>query len=162
MLVKHDNCSPTTTSSPLFDFILLGFYMYIDSTSRKQGDKARLLSPQMPKTRAQCLQFWYHMYGSSVGSLSVYKKTGNPTGPRIWTLSGDQGDEWLVAQVSVWSPIRPFQISFQGTVGRADKGDIAIDDISIVKGKCAYPGNCQYWSFVLFLNAFVLLFVWKT
>lgn len=130
--------------------------MYIDSTSRKQGDKARLLGPQMPKTPAQCLQFWYHMYGSSVGSLSVYKKTGNPTGPRIWTLSGDQGDEWLVAQVSVWSPIRPFQISFEGTVGRADKGDIAIDDIRIVNGKCAYPGNCQYCMVLKHLHLNVL------
>ena len=114
--------------------------MYIESTSRKRGDKARLLSPQMPKTRAQCVQFWFHMYGSTVGSLNLYKKTGNSVGPRIWSRSGNQGDEWLVAQVNVWSPIRPFRISYEGTVG-GNKGDIAIDDVQIFNGKCATPGE---------------------
>lgn len=115
--------------------------MYIESSSKRPGSKARLLSPRMPKTPAKCLQFWYHMYGSSVGSLSVYKKTGRPTGPRIWTLTGNQGNEWLVAQVSVWSSLRSFQISFEGTVGRGGKGDIAIDDVTIFNGKCASPGE---------------------
>ena len=118
--------------------------MYTESSSKTQGQKARLLSPQMPKTTAKCLQFWYHMYGSSIGSLSIYKKTGRGLGPRIWTISGNQGDEWLVAQVSVWSPLRPFQISFEGTVGNSGgRGDIAIDDVSIVNGQCASPGELK-------------------
>ena len=115
--------------------------MYIESTSRKQGDKARLLGPQMPKTRSQCLQFWYHMYGSSLGTLSLYKKTSSAVGPRIWTRSGNQGDEWLVAQVNVWSPLRSFRISFEGTVGKGNTGDIAIDDVAIFSGLCAAPGK---------------------
>lgn len=114
--------------------------MYIESTSRKRGDVARLLSPQMPRTRAKCVQFWYHMYGSTVGSLALYKKTGSTVGARIWSRSGNQGDEWLAAQVNVWSPIRAFRISYQGTVG-GNKGDIAIDDVEIFNGKCAAPGE---------------------
>ena len=115
--------------------------MYIESSSRTRGDRARLLSPQMPKTNAMCLQFWYHMNGSTVGSLAVYKLVTSTGGPRIWILSGNQGDEWLIAQVSVWSPRRAFRIAFQGTVGNGDKGDIAIDDVSVFKGTCARPGG---------------------
>ena len=115
--------------------------MYIETSSRRQGDKARLLSPQMPKTSAKCLQFWYHMYGSSIGSLTVYKKTTSGVGTQIWTLSGNQGDEWLVAQKSVYSPVRSFRLSFEGTVGSGNKGDIAIDDVVMFNGQCAYPGE---------------------
>ena len=114
--------------------------MYIESTSVQTGKKARLLSPQMAKTRAKCAQFWYHMYGSSVGTLALYKKTGSSVGRRIWSRSGNQGDEWLVAQVNVWSPVRAFRISFEGQVA-GNKGDIAIDDVEIFNGKCAAPGE---------------------
>lgn len=114
--------------------------MYIESTSRKRGDKARLITPQMPKTPAKCVQFWYHMYGSTVGSLALYKKTGSSVGVRIWSRSGNRGDEWLVAQVNVWSPVRPFRVVFEGTVA-GNKGDMAIDDVEIFQGKCAAPGE---------------------
>ena len=115
--------------------------MYIESTSKHPTDKARLFSPQMPKTPSKCVQFWYHMYGSSIGTLSLYKKTGQSNGPRIWTLKGDQGDEWLIAQVTVWSPLRPFRLTFEGTGGSGNKGDIAIDDVEIFNGRCAAPGG---------------------
>ena len=114
--------------------------MYVDSSSRKRGDLARLLSPQMPKTRSSCLEFWYHMYGSTVGTLTLYKKTGSSIGTRIWSRSGNRGDEWLVAQVNVWSPVRSFKISFQGTVG-GNTGDIAIDDVKMFSSRCAAPGK---------------------
>lgn len=114
--------------------------MYIDSSIAQSGKKARLLTPQMPKVSAKCLKFWYHMYGSTVGTLAVYKKTGSLVGIRIWRRSGDQGDEWLVAQVSVWSPVKPFRLSFEGQVA-GSTGDIAIDDVEIFAGKCPTPGE---------------------
>ena len=113
--------------------------MYIDASSRKRGDSARLLTPKMPTTRGKCLEFWYHMYGSAVGSLKLYKKTGSSVGVRIWSQSGNQGDEWLAARVSVWSPLRAFWLSFEGTVG-GSTGDIAIDDVQILGGSCPVPG----------------------
>lgn len=42
----------------------------------------------------------YHMYGSSMGALNVYH--GNPSsGTSIWTMEGDQGDQWNHASVIV-------------------------------------------------------------
>lgn len=113
--------------------------MYMDASSRKSGDKARLLTPVMLKTSGKCFEFWYHMFGSAVGSFNLYKKTGSSVGIRIWSQSGNQGDEWLAARVSVWSPSRTFRLSFEGTVA-GSTGDIAIDDIRIFDGRCAAPG----------------------
>ena len=55
-------------------FISSGHYMYIEATGRSRGDKAQLLSPRYPRTTGRCLQFWYHMHGADIGTLTVYKK----------------------------------------------------------------------------------------
>lgn len=124
--------------------------MYIDASSRKSGEYARLLTPVMPKTSAKCFEFWYHMFGSAVGSLKLRKRTGSSVGVRIWSRSGNQGDEWLAARVTVWSPFRTFRLSFEGTVG-GSTGDIAIDDVRIYDGRCAAPG----------MNIEILDGIWK-
>lgn len=125
--------------------------MYIDSSSQRNGYIARLLSPPMQRTRVKCLQFWYHMYGSTVGSLSVYKLVTPTRGPRIWRMSGNLGDEWLVAQVSVWSPLRSYNIAFQASVGNGGNGDIAIDDVVVFNGRCASPGELHVTVTVIIL-----------
>ena len=81
------------------------------------------------------------MYGSTVGSLSVYKLVTPTRGPQIWRMSGNLGDEWLVAQVSVWSPLRSYNIAFQARVGNGSNGDIAIDDVVVFNGRCTSPGE---------------------
>ena len=117
--------------------------MFIDASANKAGQKARLLSVQHPVTNSKCLEFWYHMHA---GTLNIYKKTGSAVGTRVWTESGDQGDEWLVARVGVWSPARPFWLSFEGVVGSAAgaKGYIAIDDVKFLNGNCPPPGECSW------------------
>ena len=77
--------------------------MFIEtSLPRKPGDKAQLLSPKYPATPGKCLQFWYHMYGSHIGTLNVRVKRlvqGKPTYFLQWSRSGDHGNRWRVAQV---------------------------------------------------------------
>ena len=47
--------------------------MYIETSyPRKQGQKARLLSPSYTDNSDICVQFWYHMYGDGIGTLNVY------------------------------------------------------------------------------------------
>ena len=45
-----------------------------------------------------CVKFYSHMYGSSVGYLSL--ESSNKTDPWL-TLYGDQGDQWVWHQVTV-------------------------------------------------------------
>ena len=49
--------------------------MYIEaSLPHRNGDKARLLSPRYTDRQDMCVQFYYHMYGSGIGTLNVYVK----------------------------------------------------------------------------------------
>ena len=49
--------------------------MYIEaSRPHRNGDKARLLSPRYTDRQDMCVQFYYHMYGSGIGTLNVYVK----------------------------------------------------------------------------------------
>ena len=41
---------------------------------RRRGDKARMVSPVVSTNDAFCLEFWYHMQGSHVGTLNVYRQ----------------------------------------------------------------------------------------
>jgi hypothetical protein len=58
-----------------------------------KGDKARLISEVIKRNPGGvCVNFWYHAYGQTVGSLNIYtrirdKLSFNP----VWTISGDQG-----------------------------------------------------------------------
>jgi hypothetical protein len=44
----------------------------------------------------RCLTFWYHMYGSDMGTLNVLVD-GNP----VWTKTGDQGNSWKMANITI-------------------------------------------------------------
>lgn len=59
----------------------------------------------------QCLEFWYFMYGSNVGTLNVQKTTGMLSILR-WSSTGGKGYEWYHAQVNVQSSgINPLQFN---------------------------------------------------
>uniref|UniRef100_A0A673H7P7 MAM domain-containing protein n=1 Tax=Sinocyclocheilus rhinocerous TaxID=307959 RepID=A0A673H7P7_9TELE len=131
---------------------LSGFYMYIEtSRPRKEGDTARLLSPTFsvaPKNPysissppAYCFSFYYHMYGKHIGTLNAFvKQKGQSTsdaGP-AWSLSGNQGDRWRQAKISI-HPTASFQVMFEGIRGPGIEGDIAIDDVTLEEGECPDP-----------------------
>ena len=82
--------------------ILLGNYAFIESSApRRRGDIAILQIYGSGKDR--CLFFAYHMWGTGVGSLSVYQQQLDWHIPPtvLWRRSGDQGNRWKEAQVSV-------------------------------------------------------------
>ena len=99
----------------LLIFLLLGFYMYIETTPRSYGDKARLLfsPPSSVIGTTSCLKFYYHMYGSAVNRLNVFN--GHTI---VFTKSGQQGNRWLYAKVT---------ISVQNTVSYVCKIENDID-----------------------------------
>ena len=90
---------------------LPGFYMYTESSSpQKKGDTARLIGPTQKATSGKCLQFYYHMFGANMGTLNVYLKRNGRLYSSIWTTSGNQGDRWRAAQVTLSSPT-DYQVS---------------------------------------------------
>ena len=57
----------------IYFFRPTGHYMYAEATGQSIGDRAIMLTPEFipaPIT-ATCWKFYYHMFGSTMGSLSV-------------------------------------------------------------------------------------------
>ena len=77
--------------------------MYIEtSLPRKQNDTAHFLSPYYPAApNGKCLNFWYHMSGSHIGTINVYINVGVKIGTKVWSETGDQGNFWLHARAPI-------------------------------------------------------------
>ena len=66
--------------------------MYTETSSpRSAGDNAKLqlVVPRSPGSSISCLTFYYHMDGSSMGTLNVFNGD-----TKIFTASGDHGYDW--------------------------------------------------------------------
>ncbi|XP_071534123.1 MAM and LDL-receptor class A domain-containing protein 1-like [Panulirus ornatus] len=118
-----------------------GAYAYVDSGfPRRPDDIARLESIEFQETdpnNPPCMRFYTFMSGSGVGTLRVILQDVVSRGKRIpWALSGNQGSEWVMAQLPL-SSNTPFKVVFEATIGKPRLGDIAIDDITIISGPCA-------------------------
>ena len=127
---------------------LEGHYAYIEASSpQSQGDIAQLETPQFKATMSTCLTFWYNMHGLTMGTLNVYTgvtSLGVKVPPaKIWSMTGDQGLEWIPAQVTIHSPV-DYSLIFEGVVGSGSMSDMAIDDISVANGECPGLGNCDF------------------
>ena len=73
-----------------------GNYMYIAAYPRNAGGNAKLYSPPMKFPVNTCLQFHYHMSGTTIGSLKV-----TLNGKTVFYASGDKGNVWYPASVNV-------------------------------------------------------------
>ncbi|XP_035827621.1 MAM and LDL-receptor class A domain-containing protein 1-like [Aplysia californica] len=123
-----------------------GYYVYIEaSTPQRPGDKARIVSPTYPGGGDQCLQFYYHMYGTAMGTLTVQARDANQPGQgsTIWSQNYDMGNYWLKGQAPL-KMTNPYQIIFEGVVGANYSSDIAIDDIQISPQPCPNPLSCDF------------------
>eukprot|EP00794_Sanderia_malayensis_P017044 gene17044-18759_t len=136
----------SVSTGPATDHTLqtnLGYYMYIETSApRRRGDKARFVSPTRQPTTGSCFIFWYHMYGSTIGSLTLYSQV-NGGRNQLWSKSGNQGNLWRVAQQTIRSTSN-YQLVFEGVAGSSYTGDIAVDDFRVMDGVCPSPGDCDF------------------
>ena len=122
-----------TTSSftgPSFDHTLssaLGYYMFIESSApRVPGDKARLYSEVFKPTRdTKCFNFYYNMNGADVGTLNVYLLVNQSrdvfsTEALVWSLQGDNGDQWGMGQFNITSRYTayPYQVGIYSKLSK--------------------------------------------
>uniref|UniRef100_A0A3Q1IHI7 Zonadhesin n=1 Tax=Anabas testudineus TaxID=64144 RepID=A0A3Q1IHI7_ANATE len=134
---RESGSSPTVMTGPSSDHTTgtgSGHYLYIEDSSVTHGDTARLISSGCSDSGPLCLQFWYHMYGSSdTMGLDVYLyQDGQADG--VWGKRNDQGNMWQLAQVDI-TATGVFQIIFEGQRSN-DQSDVAIDDVSLHYGQC--------------------------
>lgn len=88
--------------------------MYLEASSGRYGDNARLASPNL---QGQCtLRLFYHMFGQHVNSLNIYVRTTvDGQGTRVMNVSGQAGDNWLRLEVQLTAAgSKPFQVIIEG------------------------------------------------
>jgi hypothetical protein len=105
-----------------------GNYMYYETSGNPQSP-VTLTSEclDISALAAPALRFYYHMYGSSIGTLEV-----SVNGTSVWSLSGDQGDVWTPAQVDLTAYAGvDITVVFSGTYGGSYTGDMAIDNVEV-------------------------------
>ena len=61
---------------------------------------------------AKCFQFYYHMFGANIGTLSVKVKGSSSAEQTLWTKSGNQGSEWAMQKVTI-PEIEGMQVIFK-------------------------------------------------
>ncbi|MHC5110757.1 MAG: S8 family serine peptidase [Planctomycetota bacterium] len=125
-----------------------GYYMYTETSGPlAPGNSAILEGPciDLSAEVIASLRFWYHMYGSGVGSLDVEISTDCATWTNVWSLSGYQGSSWYEGEVDLAAYAgSTVTIRFIGTRGSNWLSDIAIDDVSVsASNGCLDDSECD-------------------
>lgn len=111
-----------------FSLLFLGYYVYAEASNPRQtGDRAHLVSPSL--TGDFCVQFYYHMYGSSMGTLRVLRLRGSQR-TIVGAFTGDRGNVWHLANIDL--PAAQIQQVKFGSSLNDDKGDNCCDLIMTV------------------------------
>lgn len=90
------------------------------------------------------LQFYYHMYGSNMGTLHVDVYNGSSWVQNVWTISGNQHNSgsapWTVANVDITQyKSNSTKIRFRGITGGGYTSDMAIDYIRLGETQLDVP-----------------------
>jgi hypothetical protein len=113
-----------------------GHFMYLSSIAKRVGGKMAVMRSQnFTISQEACFTFWYHMYGSTMGSLNVYLEV-NGHKNKTWNVTENQGDTWHRTALDIDTQ-EVFVIIFEGIHGNGIKSDIALDDIMLTPSTCA-------------------------
>ena len=89
------------------------------------------------------------MYGRSIETMNVYIDEFSSMQPElfqrklVWTRTGSQSDRWL-NQMHTINSAKPWRVVFEGVIGSTGVGDMSIDDLSLVDGKCPPRKQCDF------------------
>nr|XP_054757011.1 MAM and LDL-receptor class A domain-containing protein 1-like [Lytechinus pictus] len=144
----NQGLTPSVETGPSADHttgLVTGTYLFIETSTGAQGDAARLRSSFAPPS-SYCLEFWYHMYGATIGSLNVYIQNNQSTaGLPIWTRSGSLGNSWTRGSVAIVDTYA-FRVIYEAVRGSSFTGDIALDDLDLYEGDCKAAHACDFQS----------------
>jgi hypothetical protein len=128
--------TPSSSTGPSHD-VTGGYYIYTEASNGNTGDVASIVTNplNMSALSNARLNYWYHMFGSTIDSLSI-ELAQNGVWNVVDTLIGQQQtsifDAWLMHSIDLSSyaddPID--SIRFRAVRGLSYTGDIAIDNIA--------------------------------
>lgn len=132
------------------------YYFYVEASSPNYPSKTAILSGpcfDLTGKSSANFSFYYHMYGSGMGTLSLEASTDGTNWNSLWSLSGDQGNSWIQETVSLSSYLNnTVHLRFFGTTGSSYRSDMSVDNLSLiteggsggaVTSVNSYTGNVQ-------------------
>lgn len=90
-----------------------GFYIFMETTSKKHRDIAMFYSPIIEQTQTDQVvnvTFWYYMHGIFIQSLKVYVFPDNGDQQLVKAINNEQGKQWKQA-VAYLEHMGPFKVS---------------------------------------------------
>lgn len=134
-----------------------GNFVYTLATGPQETKVARLVSPVVSSpTSDLCVSFWYHMFGSHIGTLHIKQRKQTVDGPvdiLLWTVSGHQGNRWREGRVLVPRNNKPYQVRLNKSLFQSIMQlDINqhTSTLSVIRFKKALPINpCTLFKVVI-------------
>jgi len=134
----------STATGPFYDNTNFGSaggtYMYLETSSGATGGKGLLSSPTIDfaSLTAPQLDFYYHMYGATMGVLRIYAEDASGTLTILDSIVGQQqtagSDAWIKKSIDLSSLAgTSYSFVFEGERGTSFTGDISIDDFSVAE-----------------------------
>ena len=109
-------------------------YAYVESSGNGTGypnKTAYLQGPTIDMTGTEQIEFYYHMYGSTMGTLQLQAVSSTGSVANLWTRSGDQGNSWFQAAVDLSGLTGEQTLRFFATTGSSYRSDMTVDNIEI-------------------------------
>ncbi|WP_179957702.1 PKD domain-containing protein [Exilibacterium tricleocarpae] len=114
------------------------WYTYLETSDGRgafnAGDTAILEGPSVGGA-ARTLSFFYHMYGSDMGTLNVDVYSDGAWDEGVWSISGQQQNDndaaYTPVSIDLGSFSGPLRVRFRAVADGGFRGDMAIDDIEI-------------------------------
>ncbi|MBN2728727.1 MAG: T9SS type A sorting domain-containing protein [Bacteroidales bacterium] len=138
--IVDEGGTPSSNTGPSIDHTngsSLGNYAYIESSCPSYGSTSQLISPWFDFSSLQgpTFEFWYHMFGSTMGTMSVDVQVGSAG---AWNLSiipdwTNNIDLWQKKTVflSAYAGLDSVRIRIRNVTGTSFTSDVAIDDLMV-------------------------------
>ncbi len=129
------------------------FYYYIESSAPNHPSKSAILSSpcfDLSDVPAATFSFNYHMFGASMGNLALQVQSeNNPAWATVWSEAGNQGGDWLTADVNIdsYAGENGVKLRFTAMTSSSFTSDIAIDALSLTTGFGSPSGACPIINF---------------
>lgn len=111
-----------------------GIYIYTETSGSGSNKTAIYNSPcaDLSNNTSMKASFWYHMYGATMGELNFEVRDALNVWHTVWSLSGDQGNDWhnAVVDISAYTG-QEVQFRFRAETGTSFTSDMAVDDFFI-------------------------------
>lgn len=116
------------------------FYMFLEASTN--GSAGQIGNNATAILESDCFDlsgateatfsFQHHMYGNNVGSITIQASNDGAVWTNLYSLSGNQGNQWNAIDVSLNSYVGgDVKIRIVGTTGNGWSSDIAVDDLSV-------------------------------